>query len=86
MKDLRTSKTDTETQGATNPGAGDETASRRGLQAPEARWVGEHLVCSPCGRVASRARWQRLAGSGGAAVALADSKPYIIPARPEFKA
>jgi len=33
--------------------------------------MGEHLVCSPCGEVAGRAIRSRLAGPGGAAVALA---------------
>ena len=33
--------------------------------------LGEHLECSPCGNVASRALVSRLAGPGGAAVALA---------------
>ena len=40
----------------------------------EARCEGEHLVCSPCGKVAGCERFaQRLAGPGGAAVALAES-------------
>ena len=38
-----------------------------------ARCMGEHLVCSPCGGLAGDARWHRLAGSGGVAVALAVS-------------
>ena len=51
-----------------------------------ARWVGEHLVCSPCGEVAGRELNVRgWPGSGGAAVALAASKPYIIPLRLNFK-
>ena len=44
-----------------------------------ARREGEHLVCSPCGEVAGRARMAQLAGPGGAAVALAGNEPYIIP-------
>jgi len=39
-----------------------------------ARCLGEHLECSPCGEDAGRERVaRRLAGPGGAAVALAES-------------
>ena len=38
-----------------------------------ARWEGDHLECSPCGKVAGRELCQRLAWPGGAAVALAES-------------
>jgi len=37
-----------------------------------ARCEGEHLECSPCGKVAGREQCHRLAGPGGAAVALAE--------------
>ena len=36
----------------------------------QASFAGEHLECSPCGILACRERSHRLAGSGGAAVAL----------------
>jgi hypothetical protein len=36
-----------------------------------ARCEGEHLACSPCGKVAGREHCHRVAGPGGAAVALA---------------
>ena len=39
-----------------------------------ARCEGEHLECSPCGKVAGRERCHRLAGPGGAAVALAENQ------------
>lgn len=39
-----------------------------------ARCEGEHLVCSPCGKVAGRERCHRLAEPGGAAVALAENQ------------
>ena len=41
--------------------------TKRNLQAS---FAGEHLECSPCGGLACRERSHRLAGSGGAAVAL----------------
>ena len=41
--------------------------TKRNLQAS---FTGEHLECSPCGGLACRERSHRLAGSGGAAVAL----------------
>jgi hypothetical protein len=38
-----------------------------------ARCMGEHLGCNPCGKVAGREQCHRLAGPGGAAVALAET-------------
>jgi hypothetical protein len=57
------------------PGAGKE---KRGVKCEllEASGLGEHLECSPCGKVASRALVSRLAGPGGAAVALAKHGLY----------
>ena len=40
----------------------------------QASFAGEHLECSPCGGLACRERSHRLAGSGGAAVALAEKE------------
>src|SRR5207244_5443099 len=58
-------------------------------RASRARWVGEHLVCSPCGRwplpAGGRRSCVRAGRSGGAAVALAASKPYIISTSGNFK-
>lgn len=46
----------------------------QGVTIGPARCVGEHLECSPCGKVAGRERCHRLAGPGGAAVALAENQ------------
>ena len=44
----------------------------------EASGLGEHLECSPCGKLASRALVSRLAWPGGAAVALAKRGLYQL--------
>ena len=62
------------------PGAGGD-----GVKPSWARCVGEHLVCSPCGEVAGRALWRRLACPEVLLSLLPLAKPYIIPPTRDFK-
>ena len=48
-------------------------SGKRELVPRLARWEGDHLGCSPCGKAAGRDQCHRLAWPGGAAVALAES-------------
>ena len=66
-----------------NLGAAHPCAQSKGLSAAvcagttrnlQTSFAGEHLECSPCGVLACRERSHRLAGSGGAAVALAEKE------------
>ena len=58
--------------GRTNASNNGRRLERSEINFPLAKCGGEHLVCSPCGKVAGRERCHQLAGPGGAAVALAE--------------
>ena len=88
-KYLGTSKKQKHKKRHDNPARADRSSqrTRRAYCGPSgARWVGEHLGCSPCGELAGRALCvARLAGSGGAAVALAASNPTLYRCQQIFK-
>jgi hypothetical protein len=66
-------KNDQTEQAPTNPQGSGFVRQGRKLHFQKARREGEHLGCSPCGKVAGREQCHRLALPGGAAVALAES-------------
>ena len=73
---------------ATNPARVSEEAERSGLQGQDGWaniWGAVLAVSLACAR-AGAPRVRTAGRSGGAAVALAASKPYIIPTWPDFKA
>jgi hypothetical protein len=78
-----TSKTDKET----NTGA-EKTGAVRGTESysSKARWEGEHLGCSPCGKLAGREPW--FSGWPGPEVLLSllpKIKEGLYPASAEFQ-